>query len=309
MRFLYCAVIAILLVAFSGGRSIAQSPSENNVAVTNAWPNATPHGSTIGAIYMTLVNNGKDADRLLAGTTRSFSLARSIDSRDPTASAASLLIGTRRVAVPPQSDRETSGRPAEPFAKPSTNSSGEANCAAVLATELKAPHSRAPFRRPSPAASIARRRGLPARALGPRRSLGLPIQAARNRTAAPSRDWRDRECRCPCRRRSPPRHANAAAPPDARAVRQSAEPRRPRNRLSPSRRATVTAPAPATRSPRPLDSRNLSSRPPAGCRRRRDSANRCASRSSTGAASQHRAGCSIRSPRRRKSDAPHRAVR
>jgi copper(I)-binding protein len=69
MRFLYCAVVAILLVAFSGGRSIAQSPSENDVAVTNAWANATPHGSTIGVIYMTLVNNGKNADRWLAGTT------------------------------------------------------------------------------------------------------------------------------------------------------------------------------------------------------------------------------------------------
>jgi len=68
MRFLYCAVVAILLVAFSGGRSIAQSPSENDVAVTNAWANATP-GSTIGVIYMTHVNNGKNADRLLAGTT------------------------------------------------------------------------------------------------------------------------------------------------------------------------------------------------------------------------------------------------
>jgi copper(I)-binding protein len=69
MRFLQYAMVAILLVAFSGSRSIAQSPSENNVAVTNAWANATPHGSTIGVIYMTLVNNGGNADRLLAGTT------------------------------------------------------------------------------------------------------------------------------------------------------------------------------------------------------------------------------------------------
>jgi copper(I)-binding protein len=69
MRFLQGAMVAILLVAFSGDRSIAQSPSVNNVAVTNAWASASPHGSTIGVIYMTLVNNGKNADRLLAGRT------------------------------------------------------------------------------------------------------------------------------------------------------------------------------------------------------------------------------------------------
>src|ERR1700738_3941056 len=68
MRFLQLAV-SILLIAFLGGRSIAQNPSENKLAVTNVWANATPHGSTIGVIYMTLVNNGDSADRLLAGTT------------------------------------------------------------------------------------------------------------------------------------------------------------------------------------------------------------------------------------------------
>lgn len=69
MRFLRCALVAILLLDFSGGRSIAQSQPVNNVAVTNAWADATPHGSTIGVVYMTLVNNGDNADRLLAGTT------------------------------------------------------------------------------------------------------------------------------------------------------------------------------------------------------------------------------------------------
>ena len=41
----------------------------NTITVEEAWARATPGGTRTGAAYMTLMNNGASADRLLSATT------------------------------------------------------------------------------------------------------------------------------------------------------------------------------------------------------------------------------------------------
>jgi hypothetical protein len=66
MKFIHCAPLALLLIVASSGQFAAQAKT---VSVVEAWARATPNGSTTGVIYMTLVNSGKNADRLLRGAT------------------------------------------------------------------------------------------------------------------------------------------------------------------------------------------------------------------------------------------------
>jgi periplasmic copper chaperone A len=69
MKFLQYALMAILPVVCSAGSLSAQTSSEHTIAVANAWARATPAGSTTAVVYMTLVNSGKNMDRLLGGAT------------------------------------------------------------------------------------------------------------------------------------------------------------------------------------------------------------------------------------------------
>lgn len=63
-------LIAVLVLAFGiGGATQAQTPAANAIVVEQAWARATPRGAKTGAAYMTLVNNGTSADRLLGATT------------------------------------------------------------------------------------------------------------------------------------------------------------------------------------------------------------------------------------------------
>lgn len=47
----------------------AQGTASTTIAVEEPWARATPKGTKMGAAYMTLVNNGASAERLLGATT------------------------------------------------------------------------------------------------------------------------------------------------------------------------------------------------------------------------------------------------
>jgi periplasmic copper chaperone A len=69
MKLFQYAAVTFLLIVASGGQLGAQGSSEGTIKVENPWSRATPAGSKTGVIYMTLVNVGTNADRLLGGTT------------------------------------------------------------------------------------------------------------------------------------------------------------------------------------------------------------------------------------------------
>ena len=69
MRIFHFAGIALLLIVGSSGQLRAQAPQGKTITVADAWARATPKGSTTAVIYMTAINNGQDADRLLGATT------------------------------------------------------------------------------------------------------------------------------------------------------------------------------------------------------------------------------------------------
>lgn len=63
-------LIAVVFLAFGiGGASQAQMPAANSIVVEQPWARATPPGAKTGAAYLTVVNNGTTADRLLGATT------------------------------------------------------------------------------------------------------------------------------------------------------------------------------------------------------------------------------------------------
>jgi copper(I)-binding protein len=69
MRILHFAAIALLLIVASSGQLRAQATQGKTITVAEVWARATPKGSTTAVIYMTVINNGQDADRLLGATT------------------------------------------------------------------------------------------------------------------------------------------------------------------------------------------------------------------------------------------------
>jgi copper(I)-binding protein len=69
MRQLRYATVALLLTLASSGQIRAQGPAATTIKVENPWARATPAGSKTGVVYMTIVNVGSSADRLLGGTT------------------------------------------------------------------------------------------------------------------------------------------------------------------------------------------------------------------------------------------------
>jgi periplasmic copper chaperone A len=69
MRTFHFAAIALLLIVGSSGQLRAQALQERTIIVADAWARATPKGSTTAVIYITVINNGQDADRLLGATT------------------------------------------------------------------------------------------------------------------------------------------------------------------------------------------------------------------------------------------------
>jgi copper(I)-binding protein len=69
MRLAAHLITALLLTLYLGGATHAQTSAASAVIVQQPWARATPGGAKTGAAYMTLINNGASADRLLSATT------------------------------------------------------------------------------------------------------------------------------------------------------------------------------------------------------------------------------------------------
>ncbi|NUR44799.1 MAG: copper chaperone PCu(A)C [Sphingomonas sp.] len=69
MKHVTCLIAAVVLAFGISGASQAQAPPANSIVVEQPWARATPPGAKTGAAYVTLVNNGTTADRLLGATT------------------------------------------------------------------------------------------------------------------------------------------------------------------------------------------------------------------------------------------------
>ena len=67
MRIMVPAVLALALTA-AAIYSFAQTPnvSAGGIVVTEAWARATPPGTSVGAVYVTLENRGPSDDRLVS---------------------------------------------------------------------------------------------------------------------------------------------------------------------------------------------------------------------------------------------------
>src|SRR5438105_1169310 len=69
MRHFQRAAITVLFLAALSGQLGAQGSSGTTIKWEGVWARATPAGSKTGVVYMTLVNNGTNPERLLGGTT------------------------------------------------------------------------------------------------------------------------------------------------------------------------------------------------------------------------------------------------
>jgi copper(I)-binding protein len=69
MRRMAHLITALLVALCLGGEPHAQTSAANMVVVQQPWARATPGGAKTGAAYMTLINDGASADRLLSATT------------------------------------------------------------------------------------------------------------------------------------------------------------------------------------------------------------------------------------------------
>jgi copper(I)-binding protein len=69
MRQMAHLTAALLVALCLGSESHAQTSAASMVVVQQPWVRATPKGAKTGAAYMTLINNGASADRLLSATT------------------------------------------------------------------------------------------------------------------------------------------------------------------------------------------------------------------------------------------------
>src|SRR5437016_213120 len=69
MRLTTYLILVLLVALHVGGEARAQTSAVNTVVVDQPWARPTPGGAKTGAAYMTLMNNGIAADRLLGATT------------------------------------------------------------------------------------------------------------------------------------------------------------------------------------------------------------------------------------------------
>lgn len=68
MRFLSKLAMIATLIAVAPA-AMAQAGGTSTIAVEQPWARATPAGAMTGAVYMTLANKAKDADRLTAASS------------------------------------------------------------------------------------------------------------------------------------------------------------------------------------------------------------------------------------------------
>ena len=69
MKRVTCLIAAVVLAFGISGATQAQTLAANSIVVEQPWARATPPGARTGAAYLTLLNNGTTADRLLGVTT------------------------------------------------------------------------------------------------------------------------------------------------------------------------------------------------------------------------------------------------
>jgi copper(I)-binding protein len=60
--------LATILVAACGATVVAQQFKGGSIVVEQPWIRATPAGAKVAGGYMTIVNNGREADRLVGGS-------------------------------------------------------------------------------------------------------------------------------------------------------------------------------------------------------------------------------------------------
>lgn len=60
-------------VLMIGGMATAETYSAGGLQIVSPWARATPKGSTVSAGYMTIINKGPDADRLIGGSVAAAS--------------------------------------------------------------------------------------------------------------------------------------------------------------------------------------------------------------------------------------------
>ena len=68
MKWLPHLATALVLVLFVSSEACPQT-SSNTIKIEQVWARATPSGAQTGAAYMTLINNGASADRLVSAST------------------------------------------------------------------------------------------------------------------------------------------------------------------------------------------------------------------------------------------------
>lgn len=61
-------MIAVALLVTFGGPVSAHKFEKNGISIKHPWTRATAPGATVGVGYLTIVNNGKEADKLTGGT-------------------------------------------------------------------------------------------------------------------------------------------------------------------------------------------------------------------------------------------------
>lgn len=69
MRFPLTLTAGLLLAIATLTTGHAQSDAAGTVTVDHAWARATPGGAKTGAVYMTITNNGSEAERLIGGAS------------------------------------------------------------------------------------------------------------------------------------------------------------------------------------------------------------------------------------------------
>ncbi|MGO4685002.1 copper chaperone PCu(A)C [Hyphomicrobium sp. 2TAF46] len=62
------AIVAVTALFALFGMASAHQFEKGGLLIAHPWTRATPEGATVGAGYLTITNNGKDADKLNGGT-------------------------------------------------------------------------------------------------------------------------------------------------------------------------------------------------------------------------------------------------
>jgi copper(I)-binding protein len=69
MKYANHLMAGMVLTLLVGGHGRAQTPTSNTITIEHPWARATPGGAKTGAAYVTLINTGPSADRLLGATS------------------------------------------------------------------------------------------------------------------------------------------------------------------------------------------------------------------------------------------------